>query len=1229
MKASRTDATGSEVGVSGLRSAPPTSGLPGLKIFALACLALFSSLNFMGTAQAADDGMNGDVNIPDANLRRVIEQSLGKAEGEEITEDEMLRLPFYFELSELGIADLTGLEFATNVSWLYANDNRISDLGPLAGLTRLTQLQLSGNAISDIAPLSELTNLRKLYLENNDIEDIAPLSELTSLIWLYLSDNEISDIGPLAESALTYLFGVYLAGNEISDIGSLAGSTLPRLYLLDLSGNAIADIGPVSGLTTLTELSLTDNQVVDIGPLVGLANLQVLRLGGNEIADVTALEGLTGLNFLELYDNEISDLEPLVSNRGLSYVDRLYLTCCPRGLERAAGTPNPLSDQSVNEHVPALRERQVVLYLDAEDFVEVDVPDVSLRGALGLILRIPLGEAVTQAEMDALVSFTRHEGGIADLTGLQAASRLRSLTLSGHRIVDITPLREMVGLTGLDLSDNEIVDIEALSGLTGLAVLRLDDNAITNVSTLAGLTMLHTLSLYGNSVVDIGALAGLTRLTTLTLSDNAIVDIGALEGLTSLTGLYLYGNAIMDISALAALTNLNYLSLSDNAITDISALSALTNLISLDILDNEIADISALSGLTKLGLLLLSGNAITDVSALSGLTNLTHLYLAENRITDISALSGLTNLFDLDLAYNEISDLGALSALNNLHTLDLAGNAISSVEPLSGLTSLDTLDLAYNNIMDIGPLLGLSDSLYTLDLDGNPLSDESASTHIQTLREAYREVYWLAARSVPLHMVGHFPPAWDISRQGFVRIINHSPDAGEVRIRPIDYAGYRYEELILSIDPSETVHLNSDDFQMGNADKGLTGSVDFDFGYRGIQDAWRLDFASDLDIEVLSYIRTSDGFLTAMHDFAPATENRHHVAIFNPGSNSEQVSYLRLINPGPEDVEVSIRGIDDKGESPGSEVSLSVDAHATRTLTAAELEAGDDDDRQGALGDGAGKWWLTVESEQPLLVMSLMSSPTGHLTNLSTVPTQSEDGSIVVPLFPAANDETGRMGFVRVINHSADAGEVRIQAFDNTEREYEPTTLAIGANETKHFNSDDLEQGNPIKGLSAGIGAGMGSWWLDLSSELDIEVLAYIRTNDGFLTAMHDAVRASGQRHRAAIFNPGSNANQVSSLRIINPDATAAEVIIRGIDDHGESPGTDVQVSVPAAAARSYTAAELEAGGGDLQGALEDGAGKWQLIVESEQPVMVLSLLNSPTGHLTNLSTDRGRGASD
>ena len=43
-------------------------------------------------------------------------------------------------------------------------------------------------------------------------------------------------------------------------------------------------------------------------------------------------------------------------------------------------------------------------------------------------------------------------------------------------------------------------------------------------------------------------------------------------------------------------------------------------------------------------------------------------------------------------------------------------------------------------------------------------------------------------------------------------------------------------------------------------------------------------------------------------------------------------------------------------------------------------------DLGGALGDGAGKWRLSVTSDRPIAVMSLLASPTGHLTNLSTAP---------------------------------------------------------------------------------------------------------------------------------------------------------------------------------------------------------------------------------------------------
>ena len=51
-------------------------------------------------------------------------------------------------------------------------------------------------------------------------------------------------------------------------------------------------------------------------------------------------------------------------------------------------------------------------------------------------------------------------------------------------------------------------------------------------------------------------------------------------------------------------------------------------------------------------------------------------------------------------------------------------------------------------------------------------------------------------------------------------------------------------------------------------------------------------------------------------------------------------------------------------------------------------------------------------------------------------------------------------------------------------------------------------------------------------------------------------------------------------------------------------------------------------GGAGLSGALDDGVGKWRLAVESHRPLVVMSLLSSPTGHLRNLSTapDRGGG---
>lgn len=234
------------------------------------------------------------------------------------------------------------------------------------------------------------------------------------------------------------------------------------------------------------------------------------------------------------------------------------------------------------------------------------------------------------------------------------------------------------------------------------------------------------------------------------------------------------------------------------------------------------------------------------------------------------------------------------------------------------------------------------------------------------------------------------------------------------------------------------------------------------------------------------------------------------------------------------------------------------------------------------------------------------------------------DAGRSVLFFPSASDPLRRQGFVRVVNRLNRGGSVSITAFDDAGRRHGPVTLTLDAQQTVHLNSGDLEDGNAGKRLLSGVGRpSQGDWRLELAGDLDIKVLSYIRTSDGFVTAMHDVVPSDAGVHRVAFFNPGSNWRQESLLRVVNPGDSAASVAIRGVDDRGVDGGI-VRLSVPPRAAGTFTAAELEGGAPGLTGSLGDGTGKWRLEVEADVPIHVMSLLATPTGHLTNLSTDPG-----
>ena len=95
------------------------------------------------------------VDIPDPNLRAAIETALGKNADSSITATEMATLWHLGILAaSASISDLTGLEYATNLTSLRLRDNSISDISPLAanaGLGSGDTVDLRGNRLSALA----------------------------------------------------------------------------------------------------------------------------------------------------------------------------------------------------------------------------------------------------------------------------------------------------------------------------------------------------------------------------------------------------------------------------------------------------------------------------------------------------------------------------------------------------------------------------------------------------------------------------------------------------------------------------------------------------------------------------------------------------------------------------------------------------------------------------------------------------------------------------------------------------------------------------------------------------------------------------------------------------------------------------------------------------------------------------------------------------------------------
>ena len=688
----------------------------------------------------------------------------------------------------------------------------------------------------------------------------------TNLTRLNLVRGKITNLSPISD--ISSLEELNLGSHRIRDLTPISG--LVGLWTLSAFGNPVSDLAPLVGLQSLRELTLNDTQITDLSPLLGLPSLEYLSVVRAPIRDLPYWPPSASLRTLYIGGNGVRDLSPLTSLKtltslGLSEMDLRDFDFTP--LRR----------------LPSLNTLNLGFsYVDLEDLPEVrNLTDLLLRNSI----------------IDGWSSLANH-------------SSLRYLYIDGTGLqnLEIIPSSVLASLWDIGLDANRLTEIEPL---------------LSNGGQLRWVSLLFNPWLSRKAVeVDIPALRARGvhveyDTPAADAPDAAFVGDPALRlALTrTLIGYDGYGGGYIYDAAVPAgqLAEVRSLGLSKKGIASLQGMEHATSLTNLWLSDNDVSDISPLTDL-PLNALALDGNPVGDLGPLLEMEDLIYLALDNASLHEVPPLPQrlLRYLF---LADNSITDLGPLAWVGQsmafMH-LDLSGNSISSLRPLTGyihflhvndnavddlagltVTGLRELHIRNNALRDISPLLDAT-SLWMLDAKRNPLGEE-ALTVAETLRKRGAAV--LTGEPVP------FLPAAGVVREGLVRIVNRGGEGGTVFIEAWDDAGVRFGPVRLRMDGQSAVHFTSTDLQSGKPSLGLAG-----IGPPTTGD-WRLALTSPLDIEVLAYVRTADGFLTPMHDVAADAT----LPTLNPGSNSTRRSVLRLVNRDVERAQVVVGGYDDRG----------------------------------------------------------------------------------------------------------------------------------------------------------------------------------------------------------------------------------------------------------------------------------------------------------------------------
>ena len=383
----------------------------------------------MATTARAQVVLN-ETNFPDANFRAALASKLGISEGDEITEA-IIAATFSLEVNSKSIADLTGIEHFTALTWLDCGGNQ------------LTALDVSKN-----------TALTRLECYNNPLTSL-DVSGCTALEWLSCHSNWLTSLDVSGCTALEYLS---CNNNQLTSLDVSKNTALTWLDCLD---NQLTSLN-VSGCAALEALHCWNNQLTSLDMSKNTA-LEYLSCNNNQLTSLDVSKN-TALEVLYCFSNQIKGeaMDVLVASlptveSGSFYVintkDENEGNICTKAQVAVAKEKGwTVYDYNFDGsnwvgYVDYEGSDEAIL-LDEENF-----PDDNFRNALSKFFDIPENYEITGDLISVTTKLDISNNKITNTIGIEHLTSLEELWCHCNIIAGEAMAKLIVSLTNLNISE--------------------------------------------------------------------------------------------------------------------------------------------------------------------------------------------------------------------------------------------------------------------------------------------------------------------------------------------------------------------------------------------------------------------------------------------------------------------------------------------------------------------------------------------------------------------------------------------------------------------------------------------------------------------------------------------------------------------------------------------------------------------------------------------------------